>query len=149
MAAKAPKYETIVRTEGEKVFFKELFSELFKGLKKYYGEDEAKTILTKSKKTIKKSHFNSGQKSFKHGPITTNGEKVDSIPEKLYNNCNEVKLDKAALQDFFAYEALNVVDKNFRIKKKKKNDEFEVDFDEDIDVAKPIPGKTEIMVYDR
>ena len=111
--------------------------------------DEAKTILTKSKKTIKKSHFNSGQKSFKHGPITTNGEKVDSIPEKLYNNCNEVKLDKAALQDFFAYEALNVVDKNFRIKKKKKNDEFEVDFDEDIDVAKPIPGKTEIMVYDR
>ena len=111
--------------------------------------DEAKTILTKSKKTIKKSHFNSGQKSFKHGPITTNGEKVDSLPEKLYNNCNEVKLDKAALQDFFAYEALNVVDKNFRIKKKKKNDEFEVDFDEDIDVAKPIPGKTEIMVYDR
>ena len=111
--------------------------------------DEAKTILTKSKRTIKKSHFNSGQKSFKHGPITTNGEKVDSLPEKLYNNCNEVKLDKAALQDFFAYEALNVVDKNFRIKKKKKNDEFEVDFDEDIDVAKPIPGKTEIMVYDR
>ena len=111
--------------------------------------DEAKTILTKSKRTIKKSHFNSGQKSIKHGPITTNGEKVDSIPEKLYNNCNEVKLDKAALQDFFAYEALNVVDKNFRIKKKKKNDEFEVDFDEDIDVAKPIPGKTEIMVYDR
>ena len=111
--------------------------------------DEAKTILTKSKKTIKKSHFNSGQKSFRHGPITTNGEKVDSLPEKLYNNCNEVKLDKAALQDFFAYEALNVVDKNFRIKKKKKNDEFEVDFDEDIDVAKPIPGKTEIMVYDR
>ena len=52
MAAKAPKYETIVKAEGEKAFFKELFSELFKGLKRYYGEDEAKTILAslKSKK---------------------------------------------------------------------------------------------------
>ena len=45
--------------------------------------------------------------------------------------------------------ALDLVDKNFRIKKKKKYEEVELEFDEDIDVAKPIPGKTEIMVFDR
>ena len=111
-------------------------------------EDEAKTILTKSKRTLKKNVFYSGQKSRKP-PGTVNGEKIETTPEKVYTNSNDVRLDKAALQDFFAYEALNVVDKNFRIKKKKKNEEIDIDFDEDIDVAKPIPGKTEIMVFDR
>ena len=41
------------------------------------------------------------------------------------------------------------MDKNFRIKKKKKNEELEVIFDEEIDLAKPLPGKAEIQVYDR
>ena len=31
----------------------------------------------------------------------------------------------------------------------KINEEVEIDFDEDIDGAKPVPGRTEIMVYDR
>ena len=111
-------------------------------------KEEAKTILTKSKSTLKKNILYSGQKSKK--PLASiNGEKLEAIPEKLYNNSNEVKLDKAALQDFFSYEALDLVDKNFRIKKKKKYEEVELEFDEDIDVAKPIPGKTEIMVFDR
>jgi hypothetical protein len=113
-------------------------------------EDEAKTILTKTKKTTKKSHFLSGQKSIKKlASGTISAEKIDLTPEKIYNNADEVKLDKAALQDYFAYEALNVVDKNFRIKKKKTSDDLEMNFDEDNDVAKPIPGRTEIMVYDR
>ena len=111
-------------------------------------KDEAKTIISKSKKTFKKALFNSGQKSLKHSN-TTNGDKMETITEKIYNNSDEVKLDKASLQDFFSYEALHLVDKNFRIKKKKKNEEIDIDFDEDVDVAKPIPGKTEIMVYDR
>ncbi len=111
-------------------------------------KDEAKTINTKSKKTFKKPLFNTGQKSLKRSG-TTNGDKMEAIPEKIYNNYEEVRLDKGSLQDFFAYEALHVVDKNFRIKKKKKNEEVEIEFDEDIDVAKPIPGKNEIMVYDR
>ena len=113
-------------------------------------KEEAKTILTKnkSKGALKKNQLYSGSKSKK--PLTTiNGEKLEVTPEKLYNNSNEVKLDKAALQDFFSYEALDLVDKNFRIKKKKKYEEVELEFDEDIDVAKPIPGKTEIMVFDR
>ena len=115
-------------------------------------KDEAKSILTKSKKSMKKSLNFSGQKSNnKHTPLTTSAEKIISStsPDKIYNSSDEVKLDKPALQDFFAYEALNVVDKNFRIKQKKKNEEIEIDFDEEIDGAKPLPGKTEIMVYDR
>jgi hypothetical protein len=120
-------------------------------------EDEAKTIISKSKKTNKKS--TSGSK----GPIYptpksgikntgTNVEstiKTISIPEKIYNNADEVKLDNAALQNFFAYEALNVVNENFKLKKKNKNEEAEIDFIEEIELAKPIPGKAEIQVYDR
>ena len=116
-------------------------------------EDEAKSILTKTKKTAKKSHFYSGQKSLmRHVSGTISGEKIDKLdltPEKIYNNVDEVKLDKASLQDYFAYEALNVVDKHFRIKKKKNSDDLETNFDEDNDAAKPIPGRTEILVYDR
>ena len=113
-------------------------------------QDEAKSILTKSKKTTKRSHFYSGQKSLmKHVSGTISEDKLNSTPEKIYNNADEVKLDKASLQDYFAYEALHVVDKNFRIKKKKTSEDFELNFDEDNDVAKPIPGRTEIMVYDR
>ena len=95
-------------------------------------KEEAKTILTKnkSKGALKKNQLYSGSKSKK--PLTTiNGEKLEVTPEKLYNNSNEVKLDKAALQDFFSYEALDLVDKNFRIKKKKKYEGVELEFDED------------------
>ena len=113
-------------------------------------EDKAKTILSKSKNTLKKNILYSRQKSVKKTPVTVSEDKIDNTtPEKIYNESNQVKLDKAALQDFFAYEALNVVDKNFRIKKKKKKEEIEFEFDEDNDVAKPIPGKAEIMVFDR
>ena len=85
----------------------------------------------------------------KHVSGTISEDKLNSTPEKIYNNADEVKLDKASLQDYFAYEALHVVDKNFRIKKKKTSEDLELNFDEDNDVAKPIPGRTEIMVYDR
>ena len=111
--------------------------------------DEAKTIISKSKSTLKKNILYSRQKSMKKTQGTVSGDKIENTSEKIYNNCDQVKLDNAALQDFFAYEALNVVDKNFRIKKKKKNEEIEFDFDEDTDVVKPIPGKNEIMAFDR
>ena len=122
-------------------------------------EDEAKTIISKGKKGYRKT--TSGSKgplytSPRSGVRVTTGTNVEGdnnkmsvIPEKIYNNLEEVKLDQAALQDYFAYEALNVVNNNFRIKKKKKDEELEMAFDEEIDLAKPIPGKAEIQVYDR
>ena len=119
-------------------------------------QDEAKTIL-KTKKTIKRT-LTSGSK----GPFLTSprsglkrletgiyGERANIVRDKVYTNFDEVKLDKEALQDFFAYEALNLVDEKFRIKKSKKQQEAEFVFDEDVDLAKPIPGKAEIQIYDR
>ena len=121
-------------------------------------QDEAKSIL-KTKKTFKRT-LTSGSK----GPFLTSprvggnlkrletgiyGERANIVREKVYNNCEDVKLDKEALQDYFAYEALNLVDSKFRIKKSKKQTEAEIEFDEDVDLAKPIPGKAEIQVYDR
>ena len=119
-------------------------------------QDEAKTIL-KTKKTIKRT-LTSGSK----GPFLTSprsglkrletgiyGERANIVRDKVYNNFDEVKLDKEALQDFFAYEALNLVDEKFRIKKSKKQQEAEFVFDEDVDLAKPIPGKAEIQIYDK
>ena len=119
-------------------------------------QDEAKTIL-KTKKTIKRT-LTSGSK----GPFLTSprsglkrletgiyGERANIVRDKVYTNFDEVKLDKEALQDFFAYEALNLVDEKFRIKKSKKQQEAEFVFDEDVDLAKPIPGKAEIQIYDK
>ena len=53
------------------------------------------------------------------------GERANIVRDKVYNNFDDVKLDKEALQDFFAYEALNLVDEKFRIKKSKKQQEAE------------------------
>ena len=119
-------------------------------------QDEAKSIL-KTKKTFKRT-LTSGSR----GPFLTSpksqlrrletgiyGERATVVRDKVYNNCQEVKLDKEALQDYFAYEALNLVDNKFRIKKSKKQEEQEIEFDEDIDLARPIPGKAEIQIYDR
>ena len=119
-------------------------------------QDEAKSIL-KTKKTFKRT-LTSGSK----GPFLTSpksamkrmetgiyGERQNIVRDKVYNNCDEVKLDKEALQDYFAYEALNLVDKKFRIKKSKKQEQMNFEFDEDFDLAKPIPGKAEIQIYDR
>ena len=118
-------------------------------------EDEAKTMLSKTKRQRKTTSGSKGpiyttpRASIRHTGTNVEGEKLVAINEKIYNNSDDVRLDKAALQDYFAYEALNVVNKNFRIKKSKKEQGVEIDFDEEIDLAKPIPGKAEIQVYDR
>ena len=121
-------------------------------------QDEAKSIL-KTKKTFKRTLTSGSRGPFLTSPRTGGnlkrletgiyGERANIVREKVYNNCEEVKLDKEALQDYFAYEALNLVDNKFRIKKSKKQAEAEIEFDEDVDLAKPIPGKAEIQVYDR
>ena len=118
-------------------------------------ENEAKTIISKSKKYRRTSTGSKGptyttpRSGIRQTSTNPEGDKMNTIHEKIYNNSDDVKLDKEALQDFWAFEALNVVNKNFRIKKSKKEDEINITFDEEIDLAKPIPGKAEIQVYDR
>ena len=119
-------------------------------------EEEAKNIL-KTRKSFKRT-LTTGSK----GPILTTpksslrrlgtgvyGERQSIVREKVYNNIDDVKLDKDVLQEYFAYDALNLIDHKFRIKKSKKKEETEIMFDEDAELAKPIPGKTEIQIYDR
>ena len=118
-------------------------------------ENEAKTIISKSKKYRRTSTGSKGptyttpRSGIRQTSTNPEGDKMNTIHEKIYNNSDDVKLDKEALQDFWAFEALNVVNKNFRIKKSKKEDEINITFDEEVDLAKPIPGKAEIQVYDR
>ena len=120
-------------------------------------EDEAKTIISKTKKANRKTTsgskgpiYNTPKSGIKNtGTNVESTIKTISMPEKIYNNVDEVRLDNAALQNFFAYEALNVVHENFKLKKNKKKEEVEIDFIEEAELAKPIPGKTEIQVYDR
>ena len=68
----------------------------------------------------------------------------------IYGNPDDVKLDKEVLQKYFAYETYNTVHNNFRYKKPKTEmEEIEEEFDEDTEVAKPIPGTNEIQLYDK
>ena len=104
-------------------------------------EEEAQTLksVTKGKKTPRKSITR-----------TVTLTRKSSMPEneKIYKELDEIRLDKSALQEYFAYEALEIADQNFRLKKKKIK-ELEDDFDEEVDLAKPVPGRQEILVYDR
>ena len=72
--------------------------------------------------------------------------------EKIYERPEDIKLDKEVLQKYFDYEAYNTVHNNFRYKKPNPNsdiEKIEEEFDEDIDLAKPIPGTNEMQLYDR
>ena len=68
----------------------------------------------------------------------------------IYEKPQDVKLDKEILQRYFAYETYNTVHNYFRYKKPKSEMEaIEDEFDEDTDVAKPIPGTNEMQLYDK
>ena len=89
----------------------------------------------------------------KHTPrksLTKTLTRRNTFPEneKIYKNLDEIRLDNISLQDYFAYETLHVADQNFRLKKKIIK-ELDEDFDEEVDLAKPIPGRQEILVYDK
>ena len=67
---------------------------------------------------------------------------------KIYESPEEIKLNKDILQEYFIYEALNFVKKNFK-KKKNNLDELNEEFDGEVDIAKPIPGTNEMQCYDK
>ncbi len=75
-----------------------------------------------------------------------------SIPlqQKKYNSLNEINLNALPLQKYFTYLTMELINKNFRPNKKGSVDTiFADDFDEDIDVAKPIAGTNEVQIYDK
>ena len=94
-------------------------------------------MVTKFKNTLKRDHTN--------GAL---GKKKEM--EKIYEKPEDIRLDKGVLQKYFAYEAYNTIHNNFRYKKPKKSlNDMEEEFDEEKDVAKPIPGTNEMQIYDK
>ena len=83
------------------------------------------------------------------GSNFSNKDKNGKI-EKIYEKPEDIRLDKEVLQKYFAYEAYNTIHNNFRYKKPKEEiEKIEEEFDEDTDIAKPIPGTNEMQLYDR
>ena len=129
-------------------------------------KDEALTLKTKNSKSNKNLHrlslyFNVGlaAQKFKNtlknnnqtiGTSTSNKNDKTGNLDKIYEKPEDIKLDKDVLQKYFAYETYNTVHNNFRYKKPKPEAEkIEEEFDEDTDIAKPIPGTNEMQIYDR
>ena len=122
-------------------------------------EDEATTIrslMTKGKKNRKygagasKAASIMTSSKMKGGTLMTGAGKDNlalNLP-KIYESPDEIKLNKDILQEYFIYEALNFVKKNFK-KKKDNLDELNEEFDGEVDIAKPIPGTNEMQCYDK
>ena len=122
-------------------------------------EDEATTIrslMTKGKKNRKygagasKAASIMTSSKMKGGTLMTGAGKDNlllNLP-KIYESPDEIKLNKDVLQEYFIYEALNFVKKNFK-KKKNNLDELNEEFDGEVDIAKPIPGTNEMQCYDK
>ena len=127
-------------------------------------KDEAVTAKTKSVKQSKNLHrlsmyMTAGLASIKlkntlHS-LSGDGGSKDKL-HIIYESPNDIKLDKDVLQKYFAYETYNTVHNYFRYKKpkiedKKDNEEKAILelLEDDIDVAKPIPGTNEMLLYDK
>ena len=123
-------------------------------------EDEATTIrslMTKGKKNrkygagaSKAASIITSSKMRGGGTLMTGAGKDNillNLP-KIYESPDEIKLNKDILQEYFIFEALNFVKKNFK-KKKENADIFNEEFDGEIDIAKPIPGTNEMQCYDK
>jgi hypothetical protein len=117
-------------------------------------KDDAPSVKTKNTKGNNNNlhrlslYFNTGLMGAKFKSAAKNANNKNA-QEKIYEKPEDIKLDKEVLQKYFAYEAYNTIHNNFRYKKPKKENEIEEEFDEDLDVAKPIPGTNEMQIYDR
>ena len=121
-------------------------------------QDEATTIKSLMTKGKKNRKYGSGaskaasiitSSKFKNGNYDTINSKYENLNfPKIYETPDEIKLNKNILQEYFMYAMINFVKKE---KKKKKDnlEQFEEEFDGDIDKVKPIPGTNEMQCYDK
>ena len=128
-------------------------------------KDEALTVKTKSGKGTKNLHrlsmyINAGLSSVKlkntlqsiSNGSDNNNTSVKHNDNKLhiiYESPDDIKLDKEVLQKYFSYETYNTIHNYFRYKKPKKEIENIDNLEDEIDIAKPIAGKNEILLYDK
>ena len=133
------KFEYILNNQlidqDEATTIKSLMTKGKKSRKYGSGASKAASIITSSK--LKKGNCDT---------INSKNEYLNLM--KIYESPDEIKLNKNVLQDYFIYDMLNFVKK--KIKKKKNNlEQFEEEFDGDIDKVKPISGTNEMQCYDK
>jgi hypothetical protein len=125
-------------------------------------KDEELTVKTKTGKGNKALHrlsmyLNTGLASIKLSnalQTLSNGSNADTKNHEnkskiIYEKPEDIKLDKKVLQQYFAYENYNTIHNYFRYKKPKKEDEILDELDEGIDIARPVPGTNEMLLYDK
>ena len=125
-------------------------------------KDEALTVKSKTGKGNKALHrlsmyLNAGLASVKlrntiQSLSNGSNNSMKNPQNKLkiiYEKPEDIKLDKKVFQKYFAYENYNTIHNYFRYKKPKKEDEILEELDEGTDIAKPIPGTNEMLLYDK
>ena len=114
---------------------------------------ETMSCGTGAKKRIKQ--YNPSKPRGEKSVTAITGKPAPPQETKRYENTNEINLNSVLLQKFFTYLTLDVVSRNFRQKKASAiaatDSQFTYieDFDEDNEIAKPIPETNEIHLYDR
>ena len=83
------------------------------------------------------------------GEFRASLKKDDKKRNSIYEKPEEIKLDKEVLQKYYAYESYNMIHNNFRYKKPKTEKELLENLDDEIDVARPVPGTNEMLLFDK
>ena len=133
------KFEYILNNQlidqDEATTIKSLMTKGKKSRKYGSGASKAASIITSSK--LRKSNYD-----------TINNKNENLNLTKIYETPEEIKLNKNVLQDYFIYEMINFIKKKIR-KKKNNLEQFEEEFNGDIDKVKPISGTNEMQCYDK
>ena len=107
--------------------------------------------LTKKSKFVR-SYDRKGTYNSKARTITINKENntIDH-PEIKFNSIEDISLNYNILQKYYAFQTMDLINKNFKNKKNKYQikEIKEIEFDEENDIAKPVQGTNEIQIYDK
>ena len=107
--------------------------------------------LTKKSKFVR-SYDRKGTYNSKARTITINKENnTIEHPEIKFNSIEDISLNYNILQKYYAFQTMDLINKNFKNKKNKYQitEINETEFDEENDIAKPVPGTNEIQIYDK
>jgi len=107
--------------------------------------------LTKKSKFVR-SYDRKGTYNSKARTITINKENnTIEHPEIKFNSIEDISLNYNILQKYYAFQTMDLINKNFKNKKNKYQitEIKETEFDEENDIAKPVPGTNEIQIYDK
>ena len=107
--------------------------------------------LTKKSKFVR-SYDRKGTYNSKARTITINKENnTIEHPEIKFNSIEDISLNYNILQKYYAFQTMDLINKNFKNKKNKYQikEIKEIEFDEENDIAKPVQGTNEIQIYDK